>query len=185
MGKTCTRIQLQIQVGQKPLMLWEKFGSNLQAHRADHDLVILCFVEQLLAKVKCLTDTPNYGTRKRRLMALQFFTNIYVRINLIFTDTCGFPCFWTSICANEQTSPTPVTSTVNLWQKSMMSAALCRSRKHNMNGVTIGLSSSSIRNVYRMHKICQCHRRRHSEKNEMSIKCNAQMQMSHFFANAA
>lgn len=56
-----------------------------------------------------------------------------------------------SICANEHTSPTPVTSTVKLWKKSMMSPALWRRTQHRINGVTIGLRTSSIKYVYKIH----------------------------------
>lgn len=57
--------------------------------------------------------------------------------------TVGFPWRLMSICANEQISPTPTTSTVKFLKKSMISRDLFLRRKMRMKGVTIGLSSSS------------------------------------------
>lgn len=48
-----------------------------------------------------------------------------------------------SICAKEQISPTPTTSTVKFLKKSMISRDLFLRRKMRMKGVTIGLSNSS------------------------------------------
>lgn len=52
-----------------------------------------------------------------------------------------------SICAKEQMSPTPTTSTVKFLKKSMISRDLFLRRKMRMKGVTIGLSNSSKMNT--------------------------------------
>lgn len=61
--------------------------------------------------------------------------------------TVGFPCRLMSICAKEQMSPTPTTSTVKFLKKSMISRDLFLRRKMRMKGVTIGLSNSSKMNT--------------------------------------
>lgn len=48
-----------------------------------------------------------------------------------------------SICAKEQMSPTPTTSTVKFLKKSMISKDLFLRRKMRIKGVTMGLSNSS------------------------------------------
>ena len=63
--------------------------------------------------------------------------------------TSGLPCLLTSICANEQTSPTPTTSTVKFLKKSTMSRDLYLKLKHKRNGVIMGLTSSWITNSWK------------------------------------
>ena len=65
------------------------------------------------------------------------------------THTSGLPCLLTSICANEQTSPTPTTSTVKFLKKSTMSRDLYLKLKHKRNGVIMGLTSSWITNSWK------------------------------------
>lgn len=62
----------------------------------------------------------------------------------------GFPCFRTSSCAKEHTSPTPVTSTVKFLKKSTMLCALYRKLSIKMNGVSNGLNSSSAKYTFEM-----------------------------------
>ncbi len=62
--------------------------------------------------------------------------------------TAGWPCWRTSICAKEQVSPTPTTSTVKFRKKSMISRDLRRKQKIRMKGVMTGLNSSSRINTY-------------------------------------
>lgn len=64
-------------------------------------------------------------------------------VSSVFTCHCGFPCLFKSSWANEQTSPTPTTSTVNWRKKSTISWAFGRKAKIIMKGVTNGESSSS------------------------------------------
>lgn len=61
--------------------------------------------------------------------------------------TVGFPWRLMSICAKEQMSPTPTTSTVKFLKKSIISRDLFLKRKMRMKGVTIGLSNSSKMNT--------------------------------------
>lgn len=69
----------------------------------------------------------------------------YIRQTLL---TVGFPWRLISICAKEQMSPTPTTSTVKFLKKSMISRDLFLRRKMRMKGVTIGLSNSSKMNTW-------------------------------------
>lgn len=62
--------------------------------------------------------------------------------------TVGFPWRLISICAKEQMSPTPTTSTVKFLKKSMISKDLFLRRKMRINGVTIGLSNASKMNTW-------------------------------------
>ena len=61
--------------------------------------------------------------------------------------TIGLPWRRMSICAKEQMSPTPTTSTVKFRKKSMISRDLFLKMKMRMKGVTMGLSSSSRMNT--------------------------------------
>lgn len=81
--------------------------------------------------------------------ANELIKHLRCSILMCCTHTSGLPCLLTSICANEQTSPTPTTSTVKFLKKSTISRDLYRKLKHKRNGVIMGLTSSWITNSWK------------------------------------